>query len=321
MRLTLMKLAMPTRPALKALFVLAVLVSGSVQGQTPTTLALLRQRLTGPAVAAHQGGLFGPIPKTLAIFEDARAAGADIITAALKADLFGPAPNTLAAFENARVAGADVVEMDLRASSDGTPIVFHDEELSKLTNCTGPANSKTVAELKQCRFRGNPEAQIPTFKEILDWSQGRIVVDAEFKDFKSIAPALELVRRYNAHAWTYFQAQSSEEKYRLARALDPDVALLYAATMQEKLDWALSLQDENLLVIEIDSPTRTAENIAAIHRAGKLVTEDAWHFSSPLPHELADASCATAFALGIDIAVSNRPESCARQRDKLLLRK
>lgn len=248
--------------------------------------ALLRERLKGFVVAAHQGGFFGAWP------------------------------NTMAAFEDARLAGVDVVEMDLRASADGVAVVYHDDDLFRWTECRGRVQEKTLAELKKCRFRNSASAQIPTFEEVLDWSRGRVVVDAEFKDVESIAPALELVGRRGAYPWTYFQVQGDRRKYARARALDAEVALLFAVTSRESLDWVLGLRDDQLLIVEVDERTRTPENIAAIHAAGKLVTEDSWHFSPPIfPYELVTAACWVAYINGIDIAVSNRPSSCVCQRN------
>lgn len=253
---------------------------------TVRALAALRERLKGPVAAAHQGGLFGATP------------------------------NTIRAFEDARLAGIDVVEMDLHASADGVAVVYHDDDLSRWTECRGHVREKTVAELKQCRFRNSESAMIPTFEEVLDWSQGRVVVDAEFKDFESIAPALDLVRRREAYPWVYFQVQGNRQKYVRVRALDAGVALLFAAPTREALDWVLSLKDDFLLIVEIDDPTRSRENIAAIHAAGKLVTEDAWHLSSRItPFELFASACGAAFEMDIDIAVSNRPSSCVGQRN------
>jgi len=50
----------------------------------------------------------------------------------------GLAPeNTMTAFLNAISLGADVIEFDLRQTSEGFPVVFHDETLDRLTNETG----------------------------------------------------------------------------------------------------------------------------------------------------------------------------------------
>lgn len=246
-----------------------------------SSLKELKDRLGHKSVAAHQGGLFGHWP------------------------------NTMGAFRSAEEKGADIVEMDLHLSKDGVVVVYHDDTLDMLTNCKGPVHEKTYEELKNCRFTLSRKARIAPFEEVLQWSSGKIIIDAEFKDFDSIKPAIDLVQKYKAHSWVYFQSQGNREKFQQAHAYDSNVALLYAIQSEDDLNWALA-QDEALMIVEINPETRTEEVIERIHAAGKLVTEDIWHFSQS--KEIFSASCAKAFDLKIDIAVSNRPGSCVHQK-------
>ena len=63
----------------------------------------------------------------------------------------GYAPeNTLRAFALAADMGADGVELDVQISKDGRLVVFHDDELSRLTGFTGSVADYTYAEL--CRM-------------------------------------------------------------------------------------------------------------------------------------------------------------------------
>jgi glycerophosphoryl diester phosphodiesterase len=235
------------------------------------------------------------------------------VAGAHQGGIFGPTPNTLAAFEEARKAGADIVEMDLRLSKDGIPVVFHDETLDSRTFCLGKVSDYTLAQLKDCQFRSS-YLKIATYEEALQWANGRVIVDAEFKESSTIKPALDLVKKYNAHSWTYFQAQGNREKYRIAREYDPEVALLYVVNHDDDLKWALDQKDDALLIIELNEDSRTQARIQAIHAAGKLVTEDSWHFTKAW--ELFGASCAEAYSQGIDIPISNRPQGCVEQRDE-----
>jgi glycerophosphoryl diester phosphodiesterase len=241
----------------------------------------MKQRLSPRAAGGHQGGLFGYWP------------------------------NTLAAFEDARAHGADVVEMDLHLTKDGIPVVFHDADLSTWTHCKGSVHDKTLAEIKQCRFL-NSDQKIPSFEEVLQWAQGRIVVDAEFKDFESITPAIALVKKYNALPWTYFQTQNNQQKYADARTQSKDVVLLYSIHTDNDLQWAVGLNDPALLIIEVDKDMRHPDVLQAIHAAGKLVTEDVWHFDAFL--ELFTSTCYLAFEAGIDVGISNRPNGCVKQK-------
>jgi hypothetical protein len=245
------------------------------------SLGILKNRLI-QSVGAHQGGLFGH-----------------------------SWPNTLGAFKYSKEIGADIIEMDLHTTKDGIVVVFHDDDLKMFTKCKGKVHDKTLAELRSCRFRFSKNAVIPTFEEVLSWANGNIIVDAEFKDFESIKPALDLVEKYNSYAWTYFQTQNNREKYKTAHEYNSKVGLLYAIRNSDDLAWALT-QDDELLIVEVNPETRSEQVIDQIHQSGKLVTEDAWHFSKSF--EIFHSSCDKAFDAKIDIAISNRPKGCVRQK-------
>jgi glycerophosphoryl diester phosphodiesterase len=55
--------------------------------------------------------------------------------------------NTLAAFELGVKAGAEGLELDVHLSSDGVPVVHHDDTLERTTNASGPVAARTAAEL------------------------------------------------------------------------------------------------------------------------------------------------------------------------------
>lgn len=243
----------------------------------------LRERMQGKQVGAHQGGAI---------------------------DLAG---NTIPRFEEAYQYGADIVEMDLQLTKDGVVIVYHDNFLERFTNCTGLVKDKTWAEIQQCDklfFY-----KINSLEDVLKWSNGKIIINAEFKFADSIIPAIKLVQKYNAYNWVYFQTKSSTDLYNTARNFDDKVALLFAPNDLTQLDWALDLDDDNLVVIELIEEIRTPEVIKAIHDAGKLASENAWHFSSV--HEAFGAACEPLFKLDIDIAITDKTPSCIKQREEL----
>jgi glycerophosphoryl diester phosphodiesterase len=226
--------------------------------------------------------------------------------------------NTLQRFESARLAGVNLIETDLRLTKDGVPVVFHDAKLDVLTRCKGLVSSKTLAEIKKCRLRFSNNF-IPTFEELLIWADGRLVINVEFKERQVIIPALNLLAKYKATEWVYFQCKADPESYSIARAYDREAHLLFAPNGPSDLAWALELEDPKLTVIEIHANLRTPEFINLIRASGKLVSENSWHFSKT--KELFGAKCETAYNLGIDIAISNSPKTCVAGRIRYLKRK
>jgi glycerophosphoryl diester phosphodiesterase len=61
---------------------------------------------------------------------------------------------------------ADFVEIDVRLSSDGIPVVIHDETVDRTTNGRGPLSDFTVAQLKE--LDAGAGEKIPTLREVLD---------------------------------------------------------------------------------------------------------------------------------------------------------
>jgi len=100
----------------------------------------------------------------------------------------GSAPeNTLAAFKKAMEIGSDVIEFDVRFSRDGHLIVFHDDTLERTTHVQGKVADHTLRELKQLDAGSwfNPVfagEKIPTLKEVLDLTRGRIRLNIELKE-------------------------------------------------------------------------------------------------------------------------------------------
>jgi glycerophosphoryl diester phosphodiesterase len=250
----------------------------------PTAALSLRERLTGFRVGAHRGGMSFPDQ------------------------------NTLHRFDHARREGVDIIETDLRVSRDGEVFLFHDRRMDDLTTCTGFLSAKTASEIRGCRLKGSGLA-LSTFRELLSWSAGRVVINAELKNVETVAPAIRLVREFNAYHWVYFQADG---KYDLARALDYRVVLSVSPEGQDAqrlLDRYLALGDPNLLVIELHSAIRTPRNVRVIHAAGKLASEDSWHLGRErFWWGTRRASCDKVFRLGIDIAITDVPGQCVAQR-------
>ncbi len=86
----------------------------------------------------------------------------------------GYAPeNTLEAFALAIRQGADGIELDVQLSSDGIPVVIHDETVDRVTEKTGWVKDYTLKELKELtvlkdKFPGYAQSKIPTLKEVLE---------------------------------------------------------------------------------------------------------------------------------------------------------
>lgn len=266
------------RPVL-SLLCCSLSLAPAIATDSPSPVRSLRERLKGFSVAAHRG------------------------------DHYSLAGNTLAGFEQARTAGVQIVEMDLRLSADGIPVVHHDAEINAYTfGVSGEIEKLPAAKIQQGRVFGL--YPVPTFEEVLTWSHGRVVINAEFKTPTVIAAAIALVQKHGAHDWVYFQTKSDHARYEAARRLDARVALLYKPANDADLAWAIARNDPHLVVIELGPAMSRPEVIRRVHAAGKLASENAWPHSRL--QELWGQECDAVFAAGIDIAVTNRPAGGVR---------
>ena len=248
---------------------------------TPVTARASVASMHAPLVAAHRGGFFGGqgnLPRILRTLAD---------------------------------GDADIVEIDLRKTRDGRVVIYHDGDLARRTDCSGPVEAHTFDSLSTCHLHGS-QASPPLFSDVLAAASGRAIMDVEFKTAAAIEPAIDIVNAAGALDRVYFQLGSDCQRYARVRAYSPEANLQFKVLTDNDLDWALGREDPHLIIIEMDRDLLDAGRITRAHRAGKLVSANSWRYQ--FTEERFAASCARAFNNGVDIAVSNNAASCARQR-------
>lgn len=105
-----------------------------------------------------------------------------------------PAENAMAAFARALDEGADGIELDVRLDRDGEVVVFHDDDLSRMTGGRDRriVRDLSTSELKRVRLDGGDE--IPLLAEVLAFCKDRGAgVNVELK--RGGGPMRELGRR------------------------------------------------------------------------------------------------------------------------------
>lgn len=93
----------------------------------------------------------------------------------------GVPENSLPAFERAAEQGFGI-ETDVQMSKDGVLVVFHDDDLKRMTGADGKLVDYTFDELRQFRL-ANTDCVIPTFEEFLQAANGvNLVVEIKTHD-------------------------------------------------------------------------------------------------------------------------------------------
>ncbi len=116
--------------------------------------------------------------------------GAPIAHRALHDVTAGRPENSRAAVQAAIDAGYGI-EIDLQLSADGVAIVFHDDDLDRLTEAVGPVRARTAEALAQIPLRHGHEG-LPSFAEILAQVAGQVPLLVELKDQTPDDGALEV---------------------------------------------------------------------------------------------------------------------------------
>lgn len=101
----------------------------------------------------------------------------------------GRPENTLAAITAAAAAGYGI-ELDVQTAADGTAMVFHDDNLGRLTRMRGRLAAFPAAALGALRIDGGSET-IPTLGAVLECVAGRVPVLIDLKNKGLLAGAME----------------------------------------------------------------------------------------------------------------------------------
>jgi glycerophosphoryl diester phosphodiesterase len=111
--------------------------------------------------------------------------------------------NTLPAFARAMELGY-AIECDVRLTSDGEVVIFHDDQLDRLTGALGYIWQRTGAEMASLRV-GTTQDRVPSLQALLDLVDGRVPLVIELKgvpgrDAGLVARVGEALSRYRGAA-------------------------------------------------------------------------------------------------------------------------
>ena len=124
----------------------------------------------------------------------------------------GVIENSRTAFERAIERGFPI-ECDVQLSSDGVPVVFHDDELERLTGAKGFLRDKSIAELTALPLIGSEAGDRPQrFTEFLEQIGGRTLLQIELKTQQGTA-ATEALARTAAAALRDYQGPVTVESF------------------------------------------------------------------------------------------------------------
>jgi glycerophosphoryl diester phosphodiesterase len=131
--------------------------------------------------------------------------------------------NTVAAFQAAERAGADMIELDVRRTADGCVAVVHDPTLDRVWGSSIAVAEATLAELRS-------DSGIATLEEALACVELPVMVDFTLADV--VEPALDVIRAAGALERVLFSG-GNVEGHRRVRALAPTARIALTWTDRE----------------------------------------------------------------------------------------
>lgn len=183
--------------------------------------------------------------------------------------------NTLAAFEGAVDIGVDYIELDVQLTKDGQAVIFHDDDLKRITGTEGRISEYTYEELHgldagswfSSSFAGERIPSLQEALELISSSECRIYL--ELKDIGEAdggfeETVLDVVKECSMLEKCVFASFRYDYLLHL-KELDSDVAILY-----NTVSGKVTLPEEfpaDYYGISVESVTE--DTIRAIHKAGK----------------------------------------------------
>lgn len=114
--------------------------------------------------------------------------------------------NSLSAFKNA-VKNNYAIELDVQFTKDKKVVVFHDDNLERLTKDKRNINEVTYEELSKLKILDSNE-KIPLLQEVLDLVDTRVPIVIEIKDCKDIIDLGETTYNITKHYKGDYSIQS-----------------------------------------------------------------------------------------------------------------
>ncbi|MEN3971984.1 glycerophosphodiester phosphodiesterase family protein [Sphingomicrobium sp. XHP0235] len=148
-----------------------------------------------------------------------RGQGATIVSAHRGGPSAGYPENAIETMAHRLSSAPMMLEIDVRQTSDGTYVLFHDDELDADTDGTGPVSSHTMAELSTYRYDEGGFA-ISTLEDVLEWARGRAILQLDVKPGVAFSPLLDWLSARDAEDRALIITYNARDAATVARESD-----------------------------------------------------------------------------------------------------
>ena len=208
--------------------------------------------------------------------------------------------NTIASVKKALELDVDMIEIDVFTIKSGEIVVFHDENLERLTNARGKIENWNYTELQKVIVKGNHK--IPLLQDVLKVVNHKVKLNIELKG-KGTADRVNFIINYyiKEKGWKtedFLISSFKWDELREMRKINPEIPI--AILTEDYPSDAIAIAEElNAEAINPYFKTLNAENSLEIKQAGfKIYT---WTVNAP--QDIMNMK-----KIGVDAIFTNYPE-------------
>ena len=215
------------------------------------------------------------------------------------------AENTLESIQKAIDLNVDGVEIDVFRCASGEIVVFHDKELSRLTNSNGFIEDITLDSLNHILVEG--KYKIPTLEEVLELINGDILLNVELKGENTAVPTASILKDFITNTkWEVDQLIVSSFDWKELTIFKnqntniPIGVLNENHTIDETIEMAIALK---AIAIHPNFSSLNQDIVNTIHKAGFKIYS--WTINEP-------AAINNAIKFGIDGIITDFPDRISK---------
>ncbi len=177
--------------------------------------------------------------------------------------------NTLASVQKALDLGVDMIEIDVFNIKSGETVVFHDQQLDRLSNAAGNIEEYYVTDLRQVILEGGH--RIPLLQEVLRLIDNKVALNIELKGDDTANRVNHITNAYiEDRGWSMDNIVISSfnwDELRKMRELNPDISIA-VLTEGDPLEAIEVAKELNAIAINPWYKTLNADNVRTIQEQG-----------------------------------------------------
>jgi glycerophosphoryl diester phosphodiesterase len=150
--------------------------------------------------------------------------------------------NSVEGILRAKQEGFQWSELDVWLSSDGVPVVMHDEKLDRTSEGTGPITRQTAEALTKLRLRDAEkqltECRLPTLRRLKETCRASLVVEIKQKDSKELVR--KVIELFHEESTDWMLHAFDAKNVRYAQEYDPKLKVAWLLDKPEQVEQGIA---------------------------------------------------------------------------------